>query len=57
MTGRETTIAEGSHGQLLVTFPKQVAEVEGIGKGTKVRWTRNRRTGKIIGEVLINEGE
>ena len=55
MTGYETTIAMGSHGQLLVTVPKQVAQVDGFGKGTKVVWRRDRKRGRIVGEVILNE--
>ena len=51
MKGIETTIAEGTHGQLLVTFPKSIAKFQGIAKGTKVLW--KPKNGKIIGEVII----
>ncbi len=51
MKGVETTIAEGSHGQLLVTIPKQVAKYVGITKGHKVKWYPEN--GKMVGEVEI----
>jgi hypothetical protein len=51
MTGVITTIAEGAHGQLLVTVPKMIAEYEGFGKGTKVKW--HRRNARVYAEVLI----
>lgn len=48
----ETTIAQGTHGQLLVTVPKQIATAAGVGKGTKVRWRIDRKRMRIYGEVI-----
>lgn len=53
MTGNETTIAEGSHGQLLVTIPKQMAQSLGIGKGNKVRWHGDMKSRRVFGEVIL----
>ena len=53
MTGIETTIAEGTHGQLLVTVPKSAAKMWGFGKGTKIEWTIDKRTRKPVGRVII----
>ena len=51
MSGYPTKICEGSNGQLLVTVPKQWAKIEGFGRGSTIIWKRDRKTGKIIGEV------
>jgi hypothetical protein len=53
MTGCETTIAKGSHGQLLVTVPKQMAESLGIGKGHKVCWHCDMKSRRVFGEVIL----
>ena len=45
-----TTIAEGTHGQLLVTVPKTIAAYEQFGKGTKMKW--HRRQGRVYAEVM-----
>ena len=45
-----TTICEGTHGQLLITFPKQVARVHKIFKGDNIKWDCDN--GKITAEVL-----
>ena len=52
MDGVYTTIAEGTNGQLLVTVPKQVAMIEGIRKGSKIRWFRDEKNGILMGEVI-----
>jgi hypothetical protein len=53
MSGNETTIAKGSHDQLLVTVPKQIAQSLGIGKGSKVRWRIDLKARRVFGEVVI----
>ena len=53
MTGVETTICIGTSGQLLTTIPKQIAQLYGIGKGTKVRWYKEN--GKLI-PILMRSG-
>lgn len=53
LKGVPTTISVGSNGQLLVTFPKSVAKIWGIGKGTKIIWKIDEKTGKPIGKVII----
>ena len=45
-----TTIAEGTHGQLLVTVPRKIADYEHFGKGTKMKW--HRRQGRVYAEVM-----
>ncbi len=45
-----TTIAEGTHGQLLVTVPKKIAAYEQFGKGTRMKWYRNQ--GRVYAEVM-----
>jgi hypothetical protein len=49
----ETTIVIGTGGQLVVTVPKQVAKLFGVGSGTKVNWSYNQQERKMIGEVKI----
>jgi hypothetical protein len=53
MSGNETTIAEGSHNQLLVTVPMQIARSLGIGKGNKVRWHIDLKARRVFGEVVL----
>ena len=52
MKGVKTTIAEGSHGQLFVTVPKQVASLFGVKKGNKVMWKFKNK--KIVGELMVD---
>lgn len=49
--GIVTTIAETPNGQLLVTFPKGLKKLRGIGRGAKIRWLLDEK-GEAFGRVI-----
>jgi len=53
LNGTPTTISIKSNGQLILTFPKSIAKIYGIRKGTKVMWSIDKKTGKPVGRVVI----
>ena len=52
LPGIVTTIAETTNGQLLVTVPKGLARLKGIGKGAKIRWLLDEESGQAVGKVI-----
>jgi hypothetical protein len=49
--GFVTTIAETPNGQLLVTFPKGLKKLRGIGRGARIRWLIDEK-GETFGRVI-----
>ena len=49
--GIVTTIAETPNGQLLVTFPKGLKKLRGIGRGARIRWLLDEK-GEAFGRVI-----
>jgi hypothetical protein len=49
--GIVTTISETPNGQLLVTFPRGLKKLRGIGRGAKIRWLLDEK-GETFGRVI-----